>query len=53
MVWTAYTTSAGAWYIHRILIGLFIAPVESLPEVSIPDLFFAHERGNFMGLYAL
>lgn len=52
MVWTAYTTSKGAWWAHRILIGLFVAPVESLPEVSVPDLFFAHERGNYMGFYA-
>lgn len=53
MVWTAYTTSKGAWWAHRMLIGFFVAPVEALPEVSVPDLFFAHERGNFMGLYSL
>lgn len=52
MVWTAYTTSKGAWWAHRILIGLVVAPVESLPEVSVPDLFFAHERGNYMGFYS-
>lgn len=51
MVWTAYTTSRGIWWAHRILIGLVVAPVESLPEVSVPDLFFAHERGNYMGFY--
>lgn len=49
MVWTVYTTSASDWYAHRALIGLFIAPVESLPEVSVPDLFFAHERGLYVG----
>ncbi|KIX03719.1 uncharacterized protein Z518_07272 [Rhinocladiella mackenziei CBS 650.93] len=53
MVWTAYTRSAGEWYAHRILIGLACAPVESLPEVSVPDLFFAHERGFYIGIYAL
>ncbi|KEF51345.1 uncharacterized protein A1O9_12695 [Exophiala aquamarina CBS 119918] len=51
MVWTAYTTSKGIWWAHRILIGLVVAPVESLPEVSVPDLFFAHERGNYIGFY--
>ncbi|KAI7058224.1 MFS general substrate transporter, partial [Hortaea werneckii] len=51
MVWTAYTSSAGEWYAHRILIGLIGAPIESLPEMSIPDLFFAHERGTYMGMY--
>ncbi|RMX75630.1 hypothetical protein D0869_11445 [Hortaea werneckii] len=51
MVWTAYTSSAGEWYAHRTLIGLIGAPIESLPEMSIPDLFFAHERGTYMGMY--
>ncbi|KAL7791414.1 major facilitator superfamily protein [Trichoderma ceciliae] len=51
MVWTAYSTSAGEWYAHRILFGLFTSPIEALPEVSIPDIFFAHERGAWMALY--
>ncbi|RFU79265.1 major facilitator superfamily [Trichoderma arundinaceum] len=51
MVWTAYSTSAGEWYAHRILFGLFNSPIEALPEVSIPDVFFAHERGAWMSLY--
>ncbi|KAH6887491.1 major facilitator superfamily protein [Thelonectria olida] len=51
MVWTAYSRSAGEWYAHRILLGFFVAPIESLPEVSIPDIFFAHERGSWMSLY--
>lgn len=51
MVWTAYSRSAGEWYAHRILAGFFVAPIESLPEISIPDLFFAHERGAWMSLY--
>ncbi|KAF1808179.1 major facilitator superfamily protein [Eremomyces bilateralis CBS 781.70] len=52
MIWTAYSSSVGEWYAHRILIGICAAPVESLPEVTIPDLFFAHERGTYMGVYA-
>jgi MFS family permease len=53
MVWTAYSHSAGEWWAHRILIGIIVAPAESLPEVSVPDLFFAHDRGTYIGLYAL
>jgi MFS family permease len=53
MVWTVYTGSAAIWYGHRILIGAICAPVESLGEVSVSDLFFAHERGNYMGIYTL
>lgn len=51
MVWTAYSRSSGEWYAHRILLGFFVAPIEALPEVSIPDVFFAHERGSWMALY--
>ncbi|KAL1896363.1 hypothetical protein Sste5346_004748 [Sporothrix stenoceras] len=53
MIWTALGKTTGSWYGHRILIGLFVAPVESLPEVSVSDLFFAHERGTYIGIYAL
>lgn len=53
MVWTAYSKSYGEWYAHRILMGLIASPIESLPEVSIPDIFFAHERGRWMGGYVL
>lgn len=52
MVWAPFSSGPSQWYAHRILLGIFAAPVESLPEVSIPDLFFAHERGTFMALYA-
>lgn len=51
MVWTGYATSTGAWYGRCALIGFAVAPVEALPEVSIPDVFFAHERGRWIGLY--
>lgn len=53
MVWTAYSSSTGVWYAHRILIGIAVSPIESLPEVTVFDLFFAHERGGFMSLYIL
>ncbi|KAF4465141.1 Major facilitator superfamily domain general substrate transporter, partial [Fusarium albosuccineum] len=52
VLWTPFSHGAGQWYAHRILLGLFCSPVESLPEVSVPDLFFAHERGRYMALYA-
>lgn len=53
MVWTAYSKTAGEWYAHRILLGCVASPIESLPALSIPDLFFAHERGTWMGIYVL
>ncbi|RFU24082.1 hypothetical protein B7463_g12253, partial [Scytalidium lignicola] len=51
-IWSVYSKSAGEWYAHRILLGIFASPSESLPEVTIPDLFFAHNRGFYMALYA-
>lgn len=32
----------------KIITGLFFSPVESLAEVSISQIFFAHERGFYM-----
>jgi len=51
MVWTAYSKTSSDWYAHRIICGFFAAPIESLPEISIPDVFFAHDRGAWMSLY--
>ncbi|TLD39246.1 MFS general substrate transporter-1 [Venturia nashicola] len=51
MIWTIYSSSPGVWYAHRIILGILASPVESLPEVSVPDLFFAHERGTYMAIY--
>ncbi|KAJ0313682.1 hypothetical protein COL5a_003395 [Colletotrichum fioriniae] len=51
VIWTPLSFGASQWYAHRILLGIFCSPVESLPEVSVPDIFFAHERGRYMALY--
>ncbi|KAL3473418.1 major facilitator superfamily domain-containing protein [Aspergillus californicus] len=51
MVWTAFSSSAGEWFAHRVLIGIVVSPIESLCEVTVFDLFFAHNRGTYMGLY--
>ncbi|BEJ11927.1 hypothetical protein CspHIS471_0203870 [Cutaneotrichosporon sp. HIS471] len=52
IIWQVYITSEGTWHANKVLQGLFTAPIEMLIEVSIADLFFAHERGFYMGLYA-
>jgi MFS family permease len=28
------------------------APIESLVEISIADIYYTHERGTYIGLYA-
>ncbi|KAM0550780.1 hypothetical protein ACHAPJ_008643 [Fusarium lateritium] len=53
VLWTPFSHGPSQWYAHRIILGFIAAPIESLPEISVPDLFFAHERGTFMAFYAL
>jgi MFS family permease len=49
--WAANARTNGTWIATRCLIGLFGSPVESLAEVVIADVWFAHERGSMMGGY--
>jgi MFS family permease len=50
---SAYVRSNGEWIARCIVMGFFVAPVEALPEISITDVYFTHERGTYMGVYAL
>ncbi|KAF2090790.1 MFS general substrate transporter [Saccharata proteae CBS 121410] len=52
-IWAPYTKSNGQWIANKILQGFFGAPIESLCEISITDIYFTHERGTYIGLYAL
>ncbi|KAF5685960.1 HOL1-like transporter [Fusarium circinatum] len=52
-VWSAHVSSNGEWIAKCIIQGFFIAPIEALPEISITDLYFTHQRGTYMGIYAL
>ncbi|RKL44084.1 hypothetical protein BFJ72_g3817 [Fusarium proliferatum] len=49
----AYVSSNGEWIAKCIIQGFFIAPIEALPEISITDIYFTHQRGTYMGIYAL
>ncbi|KAL6242311.1 hypothetical protein RBB50_010859 [Rhinocladiella similis] len=51
-VWSAYVKSNGEWIARCILMGFFIAPIEALPEISVTDIYFTHQRGTWMGVYA-
>jgi MFS family permease len=41
------------YYVVNILTGFGSAPVDSLVQISTTDLFFAHERGTRLSLFAL
>ncbi|KAH9885935.1 putative MFS transporter [Xylariomycetidae sp. FL2044] len=51
-VWGPYARGSGQWVAKSVLTGFFAAPIEALPETTIADLFFAHERATYMGWYA-
>lgn len=52
-VWPPYTRSNGEWIASKILQGFFGSSIESLPEISMCDLFFEHERSLALSLYGL
>ncbi|KAK5046462.1 hypothetical protein LTR84_008265 [Exophiala bonariae] len=51
--WAPYATTSGQWIAKNCIQGFFGAPFESLCEISITDIFFAHERGRYLGMYVL
>jgi MFS family permease len=52
-VWAPYSKSNAEWIGSKILQGLFGAPIESLCEITVSDVFFEHQRATGMGIYAL
>ena len=44
-------TTSGPYIAIRILQGIFGAPVESLPEISLTDIWFTHERPRYLAWY--
>ncbi|KAL4787418.1 major facilitator superfamily domain-containing protein [Aspergillus varians] len=53
MLWAPFTTSNGQWIANKTLQGFFGAPLEALCEISMTDIWFAHERGKYLTLYVL
>lgn len=53
IIWSPHTNGNGSWIGGKILQGFFGAPIESLLEVTVSDIWFEHERGRWMNLYAL
>lgn len=53
ILWGPHTTGNSTWIAGKILQGFFGAPIESLCETSVSDIWFEHERGKWMTLYAV
>ncbi|KIX03955.1 uncharacterized protein Z518_07508 [Rhinocladiella mackenziei CBS 650.93] len=52
MKFRPYIHSNGVWIAKNIVGGFFAAPIEALPEISVTDVYFQHQRGTYMGVYA-
>ncbi|KAJ4128993.1 hypothetical protein NW768_007519 [Fusarium equiseti] len=53
MIWAPHAKTNGQWIANKVIQGFFGAPIESLCEMSVSDVYFAHERGTYIGYYAL
>lgn len=51
-LWSPYVKSNGEWIARSVLLGFFGGPYDALPEVSIADIYFTHQRGTGLSIYA-
>ncbi|CCX15514.1 major facilitator superfamily domain-containing protein [Pyronema domesticum] len=52
-VWAAASKSYVSLVLARIIMGIGVAPCESLPSATIAEIFFLHERAYRIGIYTL
>ncbi|KAI5240011.1 MFS general substrate transporter [Aureobasidium subglaciale] len=52
-LWAPHAKSEGEWLARCVIQGFFGAPVEGLPEISVTDIYFVHQRGFYMAIYSL
>ena len=51
LIWTLYTHGNSQWIANRFIFGLVNSPSFTLPEASIADVYFYHQRAWPMGCY--
>lgn len=51
-IWTAFVSTRGEFFANRFLLGTFTSPQETLIEIVVGDLYFTHDRGFYLGVYA-
>jgi MFS family permease len=51
-LWSPYVKTNGEWIARSVLLGFFGGPYDALPEVSIADIYFTHQRGTGLSIYA-
>ncbi|KAK5988238.1 putative MFS-type transporter [Cladobotryum mycophilum] len=50
--WSPHAQGRGQWIARNIVTGFVASPIEALPETSITDIYFTHERGTYLSWYA-
>ncbi|KAJ4463904.1 major facilitator superfamily domain-containing protein [Lentinula lateritia] len=50
---SAYCTTFGALVTCRVLVAIFICPPQSIGASTVSEVFFVHEKGQKMGVWAL
>src|SRR5271167_4638905 len=53
IVWSTATHNWHSFVAARVLTGIMGSCTEALAAAIVPDLFFLHERGWWMGMYTL
>lgn len=51
-LWSPFASTRGAWIGSRILQGALGSPMETMCEITVSDVWFEHERGTWVGVYA-
>ena len=52
-VWPPYTKTKGEWIGSKVVQGFFGSAIESLPEITVSDLFFEHQRSTGLATYGV
>lgn len=50
-VWLALFHGTGQWFAAQILNGLGTSAYQAVIQLSVFDMFFAHERGRMLSVY--
>ena len=51
LIWTLYTEGNSQWVANRIMVGLTSGTYFTLPDASIADMYFYHQRAWPVGTY--
>ncbi|KAL4932543.1 putative MFS transporter [Aspergillus undulatus] len=51
-LWNAYLTGTAQWYLSSFVSGIGQGAYQAIIQLTIFDIFFAHQRGTMLAIYA-